>query len=172
MISPLGSAMNPNGAPISRRNSACLDSLSADMARIWACWLANSSYRSRYDLSSRVQPGVNALGKNARITGPFATISDNRCSFPSVSLAVKSGAVSPTLGVLMQRPYHTMGPCHESPCPICRRPFFSSWTCSCCPGPGYREWHSTPPEWCCRTDMNIQKSSPARAWSSAAPGRS
>lgn len=98
---PLGSATKAKGAPISRRNEACVDSLSAEMARIWAPLAENSSYRSRYDRSSRVQPGVKALGKKARMTGPCWTISDRRQALPSVSIASKSGAISPGLGAAM-----------------------------------------------------------------------
>lgn len=58
-----------------------------------------SAYRSRYAESSRVQPGVNAFGKKATMTGPSFTISDSVYALPVVSFAVKSGATSPAWGV-------------------------------------------------------------------------
>jgi hypothetical protein len=46
---------------------------SAEMAMTvpWCFWM--SAYRSRYAVSSRVQPGVKAFGKKASTTGPRST---------------------------------------------------------------------------------------------------
>src|SRR3954454_16057129 len=57
-----------------------------------------SAYRSRYAVSSRVQPGVKALGKKATTTGPLSTNDESLSSTPSRSFTVKSGARSPTAG--------------------------------------------------------------------------
>lgn len=66
--------------------------LSVEIATTWAPRAVTWAYLSRYAESSRVQPDVNAFGKNARMVGPCPMSSASVTGLPSVSGSVKGGA--------------------------------------------------------------------------------
>tara|TARA_Y100001934_G_C12238435_1_gene719062 strand:- start:326 stop:541 length:216 start_codon:yes stop_codon:yes gene_type:complete len=61
----------------------------AMMVPLFSFSFANPAWNA---LNSERQPGVNALGKNAKMTGPFLTSCESCIVLPWVSTALKSGA--------------------------------------------------------------------------------
>ena len=71
------------------------------IAKTWASFLSRFAIPDWYAFSSFVQPPVNAATKNARTTVFLPRKSDSLTGLLSVSGRVKSGAMSPTLRVVL-----------------------------------------------------------------------